>query len=77
MKGKVNTHAILHLFARYLLMRPLSFCAARPIKLLWKMRPYLGVLDFVLRALNKAFSAPRICKVLAGYFDRLVIEPAF
>ena len=32
---------------------------------------------FVLRALNRAFSAPRICRVEAGYFDRFVREPAF
>lgn len=41
-------------------MRPLFFCLARPMKLLWKMRPYLGVLPLVLSARKRAFSAPRI-----------------
>jgi hypothetical protein len=36
------------------------------------MSPYLGVLDRVLRALNKAFSAPRIWTVEAGYLARVV-----
>lgn len=40
------------------------------------MRPYLGVLPLVFRALNSAFSAPRIWTVEAGYLAKLVKEPA-
>lgn len=36
----------------------------------------MGVLPLVLSARNRAFSAPRIWTVEAGYFDRLVSEPA-
>lgn len=43
--------AMVHLLARYLEMRPLFLAAARPIKVEWKMRPYLGVLPRVFRAL--------------------------
>lgn len=68
--------AMLHLFARYREMRPLLRCFARPIKVEWKMRPYLGVLPLVLSARNSAFSAPRIWTVLAGALARLVSEPA-
>lgn len=32
-------------------MRPLLRALARPMKLLWKMRPYLGVLPLVFSAL--------------------------
>ena len=35
-----------------------------------------GVFPFVFNALNKAFSAPRIWIVEAGYFERLVNPPA-
>ena len=52
------------------------FWEARPIKDEWKMRPYLGVLPRVLRARKRAFSAPRIWTVEAGYLARLVSEPA-
>ena len=45
------------------LMRPLLRCLARPMKVEWKMSPYLGVLPRVLSARNRAFSAPRICTV--------------
>ena len=31
---------------------------ARPMKVEWKMRPYLGVLPLVLSARKSAFSAP-------------------
>ena len=41
------------------------------------MRPYLGVFPLVFRALNRAFSAPRICTVEAGHFASEVSEPAF
>jgi len=43
---------------------------------LWKSVPYLGVADFVLSALNKAFSAPKIWIVLAGYLAKVVKLPA-
>lgn len=43
--------AMVHLLARYLEMRPLFLAAARPMKVEWKMRPYLGVLPRVFRAL--------------------------
>ena len=68
--------AMLHLLARYLEIRPLFFCFALPMKEEWKIRPYLGVLPLVFRALNSAFSAPRICTVDAGYLAKLVKEPA-
>lgn len=124
-------------------MRPLFLAAARPMKVEWKMSPYLGVLPFVFSALecdyrdlliirtlqlpacsllrwyhphpetrglfrlqggshhprgrrvrrqhpvtaitttarqlylNKAFSAPRICTVDAGYLARFVRLPAW
>lgn len=67
--------AMLHLLAKYLEIRPLFFCFALPMKEEWKMRPYLGVLPLVFRALKSAFSAPRICTVDAGYFAKLVKEP--
>mmetsp|Transcript_107338 Transcript_107338/g.269216 ORF Transcript_107338/g.269216 Transcript_107338/m.269216 type:complete len:217 (-) Transcript_107338:757-1407(-) len=68
--------AIEHLFARYLEMRPLFFCWARPMKVEWKMSPYFGVFPLVLRARKRAFSAPKICTVDAGYFARFVRLPA-
>jgi len=52
--------AIAHLFARYLEIFPLFLRPARPIKVELKIKPYLGVFPFVLRALKRAFSAPRI-----------------
>ncbi|KAA6418695.1 MAG: hypothetical protein FRX49_11348 [Trebouxia sp. A1-2] len=58
---------MLHLLAKYLEMRPLFLCLALPMKEEWKINPYLGVLPLVFRALNRAFSAPRICTVDAGY----------
>ena len=57
-------------------MRPLLRSFALPMKEEWKMRPYLGVLPLVFRALNRAFSAPRICTVLAGYLAKFVKDPA-
>mmetsp|Transcript_75311 Transcript_75311/g.130401 ORF Transcript_75311/g.130401 Transcript_75311/m.130401 type:complete len:208 (-) Transcript_75311:534-1157(-) len=42
----------------------------------WNINPYFGVLPFVFRARNRAFSAPRICTVDAGYLARLVKLPA-
>ena len=43
--------AMVHLFARYLEMRPLFLAAARPMNVEWKMSPYLGVLPRVFSAL--------------------------
>lgn len=40
------------------------------------MRPYLGVLPLVFRALKSAFSAPNIWTVDAGYLAKFVKEPA-
>ena len=37
--------------------------------------PYFGVLDFSFKALNKAFSAPRIWMVEAGYLANVLNEP--
>ena len=68
--------AILHLLAKYLEMRPLFFCLALPMKEEWKMSPYFGVLPLVFRARKRAFSAPRICTVDAGYLAKFVKEPA-
>ena len=39
--------------------------------------PYLGVADLVFKALNNAFSAPRIYIVDAGYLAKLVKLPAY
>lgn len=66
---------MLHLLAKYLEMRPLFFCLALPMKEEWKMRPYLGVLPLVFRALKRAFSAPRIWTVDAGYLAKFVRDP--
>ena len=41
-----------HLLARYLEMRPLFLAPARPMKVEWKIKPYLGVFPLVLRALK-------------------------
>lgn len=41
-----------HLFARYRAILPLFLVDARPIKDEWNMRPYLGVLPRVFRALQ-------------------------
>ena len=68
--------AMLHLLAKYLEMRPLFLCLALPMKEEWKMSPYLGVLPLVFRALKRAFSAPKICTVDAGYLAKFVKEPA-
>jgi hypothetical protein len=39
------------------------------------MRPYFGVLPRVFKALKRAFSAPKIWIVEAGYFARFVKDP--
>ena len=75
-RGGADLEAMLHLLARYLEMRPLLRSFALPMKEEWKMRPYLGVLPLVFRALKRAFSAPRICTVLAGYLAKFVKDPA-
>ena len=67
---------MLHLLAKYLEIRPLFLCLALPMKEEWKINPYLGVLPLVFSALKRAFSAPRICTVDAGYLARFVKEPA-
>ena len=68
---------MLHLLAKYLEMRPLFLALAFPIKELWKIKPYFGVLPLVFKARKSAFSAPRICTVDAGYLAKLVREPAW
>ena len=39
------------------------------------MIPYLGVSCFVFKALNKAFSAPKICTVDAGCLAKFNRDP--
>ena len=39
--------------ARYLDIRPLFLAPARPMKVEWNIRPYLGVFPLVLRALRR------------------------
>lgn len=76
--------AMEHLLARQREIRPLFLASALPIKEEWYMSPYFGVFPFVFKALKtqplayrkSAFSAPRICTVDAGYFDRFVRLPA-
>lgn len=75
-QNEADLEAMLHLLARYLEMRPLFLCLALPMKEEWKMSPYLGVLPLVFRALKRAFSAPKICTVDAGYLAKFVKEPA-
>jgi hypothetical protein len=74
--GQLYLDAMLHLLAKYLEMRPLFLCLALPMKEEWKINPYLGVLPLVFSALKRAFSAPRICTVDAGYLARFVKDPA-
>lgn len=64
------------LAASVLLTLPLTFAEAWPTRLAWNRIPYLGVSFFCLSAWNSAFSAPRICRVLAGYLARLIRLPA-
>merc|ERR1719398_304760 len=68
--------AMVHLLAKNREIRPLFFAAALPINEEWKISPYLGVLPFFFRARKRAFSAPKICTVEAGYLARLVKDPA-
>ena len=69
--------AIEHLLAKNREIRPLFLAVARPINVEWNSRPYLGVFPFVFRARKRAFSAPRIWTVDAGYFANFVSEPAW
>merc|ERR1712108_79264 len=64
--------AIEALLAKKREIRPLFLAAARPMKVEWKIKPYFGVFPFFFNALNNAFSAPKICTVLAGYFAKFV-----
>lgn len=65
--------AMVHLLARYLEMRPLFFAPARPMKVEWKMSPYLGVLPRVFRALRKRrhFQSQPVDKDMNGTFSPL------
>lgn len=67
--------AIVHLFARYLEMRPLFLAAARPMKVEWKMRPYLGVLPRVFRALCENTAA--FTFKMDSYRNILFNKPSF
>ena len=49
---------MLHLLARYLEILPLFLAPARPMNDEWKMRPYLGVLPRVFRALRPYQNKP-------------------
>ena len=55
---------------------PLFLAVARPMNVEWNKRPYFGVFPLVLRARKRAFSAPKIWTVDAGYLANLVNEPA-
>ena len=68
--------AMLHLLAKYREILPLFRAFALPMKVLWKIKPYLGVFPLVFSARKSAFSAPRICTVDAGYLAKFVSEPA-
>merc|ERR1711971_1102447 len=50
---------MLHLFARYLEILPLFLAPARPMKELWKIRPYFGVFPFLFRALKTKGNTPK------------------
>lgn len=67
--------AIAHLLAKYLEIFPLFFPMALPMNEVLYKRPYFGVLVFCFKALNKAFSAPKIWIVEAGYLANVLNEP--
>ena len=67
--------AIAHLLAKNREIFPLFLPMARPIKEVLKRSPYLGVFVFYFKALNKAFSAPKIWMVEAGYLAKVLKEP--
>lgn len=70
-----NLAAMAHLLARYLEILPLFLPIARPMNEVLKSKPYLGVFVFCFKALNKAFSAPKIWIVEAGYLARVLKDP--
>lgn len=70
-----NLAAIAHLLARYLEILPLFFPLALPINEVLNNNPYFGVFVFCFNALNKAFSAPKICIVDAGYLAKVLKDP--
>jgi hypothetical protein len=65
------------LAAKVLDTLPFNLAGAAPTRLAWKIRPYLGVLCLVLMALKRAFSAPKIYTVEAGYLAKFTSEPAW
>ena len=67
--------AIAHLFAKYLETFPLFFPIALPINDVLYKSPYFGVFVFCFKARNKAFSAPKIWIVEAGYLERVFRDP--
>ncbi len=64
-----------HLLAKYLEILPLFLPMSLPMKEVLYKRPYFGVLVFCFKALNKAFSAPKIWIVEAGYLAKVLNEP--
>lgn len=67
--------AMAHLLARYLEILPLVFPMALPMNEVLYKSPYFGVFAFSFKALNKAFSAPKIWMVEAGYLAKVLNEP--
>lgn len=63
--------AMVHLLARYLEMRPLFLAAARPMKVEWKMSPYLGVFPRVFRALGGWGRDTACLTIRAHRFDQI------
>ena len=51
-------------------MRPLFLAAARPMKVEWKMRPYLGVFPRVFRALRERDEDGERVKMQRDYFHK-------
>jgi hypothetical protein len=48
---------------------------ARPINVVLYNNPYFGVFVFYFKARKRAFSAPKICMVDAGYLARVLNDP--
>lgn len=69
--------AMVHLLARYLEMRPLFLAAARPMKVEWKMRPYLGVFPRVFRALSGWGRGTACLTIRAHGLDRMNANQLF
>jgi hypothetical protein len=63
------------LLAKYLEIFPLFFPMALPINDVLYNKPYFGVLVFYFKALNSAFSAPKIWIVEAGYLAKVLKDP--